>query len=96
LDIEGCAEHHVVALDSRIDALAQWVFDRFLAGDDESRLDLIAAQSAWVAYRASACQSESDVYKGGTLAGLVAVNCFVRVDRERISALQAMRGELNQ
>ena len=91
LDIEGCAEHRIVTLDRRINALTSSLF-KILS--DNGKQDLIAAQSAWDAYRHAECQSESDVFEGGTLVGVVAVNCFARLAAERVKALNEMQGNL--
>jgi uncharacterized protein YecT (DUF1311 family) len=86
LALEGCAEHRIVATDHRIDAVAAMIFRRLF--DDAARRHLIAAQSAWLAYRSADCTSRSDQYEGGTLAGLVAAQCTADQSAQRLKDLQ--------
>ncbi|HVT65658.1 MAG TPA: lysozyme inhibitor LprI family protein [Mycobacteriales bacterium] len=93
LDMEGCAEHRIRALDRQINSLTKILFGEF---SDNGKQNLIAAQAGWDSYRHAECQSESDVYEGGTLAGVVAVNCFARLAAERLKALQGMQDSLGE
>jgi uncharacterized protein YecT (DUF1311 family) len=73
LELEGCAEHAIVRTDRKIDAVAKTVFD--LLGDTAARRRFVAAQRAWLSFRAADCLSVSDKYEGGTLAALLDATC---------------------
>ena len=92
LDLEGCAEHRIVATDREIDAVARTIFNRLV--NDAARRRFIAAQAAWVAFRSADCISESDQYEGGTLAGLVAANCTAARSAERLAELRSFAAAL--
>lgn len=77
-----------------IDALEAAIFH--LLGTDSARRDLIAAARAWLTYRHSDCLSRSDVYQGGTLAGLVFADCFVATNEQRIEDLKTFEISLRQ
>jgi uncharacterized protein YecT (DUF1311 family) len=87
LELEGCAEHQILKTDKSIDALEKTIFHLLRTGS--ARRDLIAAARAWLNYRHSDCLSTSDVYHGGTLAGVVFADCFVARNKQRIKDLQA-------
>jgi uncharacterized protein YecT (DUF1311 family) len=91
LEIEGCAEHQIVALDRRIDAAAR----RLLAtmSDSTGRGDFAAAQQAWISYRHAECLSESDPSAGGTLGPVAFAQCEVRIDQQRLHDLETLVGE---
>lgn len=86
LELEGCAEHQILTTDKSIDALEKTIFHRL--GTDSARGDLIAAARAWLSFRHSDCRSNSDVYHGGTLAGVVFADCIVARNEQRIKDLK--------
>jgi uncharacterized protein YecT (DUF1311 family) len=92
LELEGCAEHQILKTDKVIDALEKTIFH--LLGTNSARRDLIAAASAWLNYRHSDCLSASDVYQGGTLAGVVFSDCFVARNKQRIKDLKTFENSL--
>lgn len=89
LELEGCAEHQILRTDKSIDALERTLFYRL--GTASARGDLIAAARAWVRYRHSDCLSNSDVYQGGTLAGVVFADCVVARNQQRIKDLTTFK-----
>ncbi|HEY2654884.1 MAG TPA: lysozyme inhibitor LprI family protein [Solirubrobacteraceae bacterium] len=89
LEIEGCAEHQILRTDSSIDALERTIFHRL--GPASARGDLIAAARAWLTYRHSDCLSNSDVYQGGTLAGVVFARCVLARNEQRIEDLKTFK-----
>jgi uncharacterized protein YecT (DUF1311 family) len=91
---EGCAEHEVVALDRQLDADVKVVFG--LLGDDAARRDFIAAQAAWTRYRNTDCNSQSDVYEGGTEQPVVYGLCLASDDASRRQGIKAFFAELTQ
>jgi uncharacterized protein YecT (DUF1311 family) len=89
LELEGCAEHQILQTDKSIDALERTIFH--LLGTNSARGDLIAAARAWLTYRHSDCLSASDVYQGGTLAGVVFARCVEARNEQRIKDLKTFK-----
>ena len=90
VEIEGCAEHQIVALDRRINA--RFTAISAAAADESVRQHLAEAQADWIAYRKAACTAESDKYVGGTLAPVAFANCEVRINHARLADLHALQG----
>jgi uncharacterized protein YecT (DUF1311 family) len=88
IGIEGCAEHRIISLDHRINALRHDVF-RLL--DHQAGRDFILAENDWFSYRQAMCTSESDVNAGGSLEPVDFAQCLVRLDAEHVSELTAMK-----
>lgn len=61
---------------------------------------LASAQAAWVAYRDQACRAAAGQYEGGSLQPVVALDCRLRLTRERSvelwRAYLAEQGDLPQ
>lgn len=87
IGMEGCAEHALVAADRRIDAEVRVLF-RVLP-DDAARSRLVAAETAWLRFRRADCESQSDLYEGGSLAPVAFVQCEVRDDASRSAGLRS-------
>jgi uncharacterized protein YecT (DUF1311 family) len=92
IDLEGCAEQHILRTDHQINLVAAVIFARLF--DDAARRRFIAAQTAWLAYRRVDCESMSDQYEGGTLAGLVAATCTADRSAQRLKDLRAFKKRL--
>lgn len=56
--------------------------------DDRGRALLLDAQRAWLRYRDAGCEWESDLYRGGSMSSLRAVNCLVQMTRDRVRYLE--------
>lgn len=56
--------------------------------NDALRALLLESQRAWLRLRDANCDFESGVYEGGSMAGLAAVNCLLRMTRERATYLE--------
>jgi uncharacterized protein YecT (DUF1311 family) len=92
VQIEGCAEHKVVALDKKIDALNAQIFAKL---NKSGRAALIATNSDWLTYRNEACTTEASVYSGGTLQPIAYANCLVSIDTSHVAELKAMQTALS-
>ena len=92
LDLEGCAEQHILKTDRQIDVVSRAIFARLF--DDAARRRFVAAQNAWLAYRRADCTSMSDQYEGGTLAGLVAATCTADRSVQRLKDLRSFEKRL--
>ncbi len=79
--MEGCGEHKVLAADKQLNTDSKVIFG--LLYDNTSRRDFITAQTKWAAYRSADCQSQSDVYEGGTEQPVAFVYCLATDDSLR-------------
>jgi len=92
LQQEGCAEQQILRSDKKIDGLNQSIFGKLV--DDRARRDLIAGHKAWLAYRHAFCQSESDVFEGGTEAGVLFAICEAQVNSAHVKELKTFLADL--
>jgi uncharacterized protein YecT (DUF1311 family) len=92
LQEEGCAEQQILRSDKQIDTLNQKIFTAL--STNSARRDLIAGHKAWLAYRKSYCLSVSDVFQGGTLAGIVDADCTATVNGQHVSNLKTFLKDL--
>lgn len=92
LQEEGCAEQQILHSDRQINALNQKIFNALHT--TSARRDLIAGHKAWLAYRKSYCLSVSDVFQGGTLAGVVDADCTATVNGQHVSNLKVFLKDL--
>lgn len=90
---EGCAEHQILATDSRINALAKSIFSRLR--DALAQRRFIAAARAWLNYRHADCLSLSDVDEGGSQAPVTDAQCTASRNGQRIKDLRKFLGELS-
>lgn len=90
---EGCAEQQILRSDKTIDALNQSIFGKLF--DNRARRDLISGHKAWLTYRHAFCQSESDVFEGGTEAGVLFAICEVQVNSEHVKNLKTFLADLS-
>ncbi|MFL5861380.1 MAG: lysozyme inhibitor LprI family protein [Solirubrobacteraceae bacterium] len=92
LQMEGCAEHQTLRSDKQIDALNKKIFSALPS--NSARRDLIAGHKAWLTYRTAYCRSASDVFQGGTEAGVVAADCTASLNRQHVSNLKTFLNDL--
>jgi uncharacterized protein YecT (DUF1311 family) len=92
LQEEGCAEQQILRSDKQINALNQKIFSALHT--TSARRDLIAGHRAWLAYRKSYCLSVSDVFQGGTLAGVVDADCIATLNGQHVSNLRTFLKDL--
>ncbi len=92
LQEEGCAEQQILHSDKQINALNQKIFNAL--STNSARRDLLAGHKAWLAYRKSYCLSVSDVFQGGTLAGVVDADCTATVNGQHVSNLKTFLKDL--
>jgi uncharacterized protein YecT (DUF1311 family) len=92
LQMEGCAEQQILRSDKQIDALNKSIFGRLPS--NSARRDLIAGHKAWLSYRKAYCLSVSDVFQGGTAAGVVAADCSASVNGQHLSNLRTFLKDL--
>jgi uncharacterized protein YecT (DUF1311 family) len=92
LEMEGCAEQQILKTDTQVNVLGAEIFQ--LLGDDRARRDFNTAQRAWLNYRKADCFSMSDVFEGGTEAGVVDAQCVASRNNQRIKDLRTFKTSL--
>jgi len=93
LQMEGCAEHELLALDRRVNAQNRRIFAALTTR--AGRRAFVTANASWVAFRHAACTAATDNYAGGSIAPLVYVECEQRMDRGHLSELRALAAALS-
>jgi len=64
---------------------------------DQRQRDLLKrAETAWEAYRDANCTFASDLFRGGSMQGLVVAECQTRLAEERIEELEELRQDLEE
>jgi uncharacterized protein YecT (DUF1311 family) len=92
LQEEGCAEQQILRSDKQINALNHKIFTKLPS--NSARRDLIAGHTAWLSYRKRYCLSVSDVFQGGTLAGVVDADCTATVNGQHVANLKTFLKDL--
>jgi uncharacterized protein YecT (DUF1311 family) len=93
LGMEGCAEQLILKSDRTIDSLNAKIFAKL---STSGRKDFINGHNAWLKYRTAYCFSESDVFQGGTEAGVIEAQCEANISRVHVKELQDFLASLNQ
>jgi uncharacterized protein YecT (DUF1311 family) len=93
LGMEGCAEQQILKSDKTIDSLNAKIFDGL---STSGKRDFISGNDAWLKYRAAYCLSETDVYQGGTLGGVIYALCAANINTAHVKELQNFLATLNQ
>src|SRR3954454_9057114 len=92
LALEGCAEHRIVKSDAIINAKVKRIYG--LLKTNNAKTHFVLGERAWLSYRKANCQSRSDVYEGGTLAGVVFANCVADVNDAHVKDLTSFEKAL--
>ena len=72
------------------DARLNQVYRQFMAKlDEEEKVQLKNAQTAWLKYRDANCEFVGDQYKGGTMRPMIAAICLADVTDNRTKELRA-------
>jgi uncharacterized protein YecT (DUF1311 family) len=93
LGTEGCAEQQILKSDKTIDSLNAKIFTKLTFS---GKKDFINGHNAWVKYRSAYCLSESDVYQGGTEAGVIDAQCTANISAVHVKELRDFLSSLNQ
>ena len=93
LGTEGCAEQQILKSDKTIDSLNAKIFTKL---STSGKKDFITGHDAWLKYRAAYCLSESDVYQGGTAAGIIDAQCTANISAVHVKELQDFLASLNE
>jgi len=92
LQMEGCAEKQILKTDIQIDLLASSIFS--ILPDDRARRDFNAAERAWLSYRRADCLSMSEMFEGGTDAGVLDAQCVASRNTQRVKDLRSFHHAL--
>jgi len=93
LGMEGCAEQQILRSDKTIDSLNAQIFNGL---STSGKRDFISGNDAWLKYRTAFCLSETDVYQGGTLGGVIYALCAETINTAHVKELQNFLATLNQ
>jgi uncharacterized protein YecT (DUF1311 family) len=93
LELEGCAEHRIVALDRKIDAKAQAIWKKLPSAG--AKAHFVAAERSWFAYRRATCLSRADLNAGGTLAVIDYASCVVDLNATHLVDLTRFLKDLS-
>ena len=93
LQMEGCAEKQILKTDTQLNLLANEIFP--ILPEDRARRDFNAAERAWLSYRKADCFSMSDVFEGGTEAGVVDAQCVASRNARRVKDLRSFHRALS-
>jgi uncharacterized protein YecT (DUF1311 family) len=92
LQDEGCAEQQILKTDRTIDTLNKSIFTKLSAVP--ARRDFVAGHKAWFTYRRSYCLSVSDVFAGGTAAGVLDADCAAQLNAQHVTDLKEFLADL--
>jgi uncharacterized protein YecT (DUF1311 family) len=71
------------------DATLNQVYRQLVAKlDEEEKVQLKEAQTAWLKYRDTNCDFVADQYKGGTMRPMIAAMCLADMTRNRTTELK--------
>lgn len=89
---EGCAEHQILRSDRTIDTLNKSIFATLSAG--LAQRDFVAGHAAWFTYRRRYCLSVSDVFAGGSGAGVLFADCAAQLNAQHVTDLRQFLADL--
>lgn len=92
LDLEGCAEHKIVSSDMAIDRRVSVIFS--LLRSHVARIRFVRAERTWLANRRTSCESRSDVFEGGSAAGVVFAECEAEQNLAHLEDLRLFERDL--
>ncbi|MDH2328408.1 lysozyme inhibitor LprI family protein [Cereibacter sp. SYSU M97828] len=84
-----CAAQELGAADDALNAAFGKAMTR-MGGVDGGEDALRRAQRAWISFRDTACAAEGLRYAGGSMQGMVVVNCKTRLTDVRTADLRAL------
>ena len=89
IGLEGCAEYRIVRSDRAINRRARTIFFLLRRGNSSAaQLRFVRGERAWLRYRRALCASRSDLYEGGSAAGVVFAECEVAKNMAHLRELE--------
>jgi uncharacterized protein YecT (DUF1311 family) len=87
MGLEGCVEARLLARDRRVNQEVRLLFN--LLTTKSQKRKYVTAEKVWLVSRTADCQSESNIYQGGTVAPVLYGECEVSEDQARSSMLHS-------
>jgi uncharacterized protein YecT (DUF1311 family) len=95
VELEGCAEHRILRLDKAINQQVRVIFSLLRSRrSTAATARFVRGEHAWLTYRRSVCGSRTDVYEGGSAAGVLFAECVADNNAAHLTGLRAFRREL--
>jgi len=92
-DMNDCAGREYKAADATLNQVYRQLISLL---DDEEKLQLKEAQTAWLKYRDANCEFVGGQYKGGTMRPMVHAMCLADMTRSRTSELRTQIKDRNR
>ena len=92
VQLEGCAEHKVIAADRALNSLNAKVFAKL---SRSGRTTFTTANAAWVSYRDAACTAQASIYSGGSLQPVIYASCLAAIDGSHATELRRILTSLS-
>jgi len=92
-DMNDCAGREYKAADATLNQVYRQLVSML---DDEEKLQLKEAQTAWLKYRDANCEFVGGQYKGGTMRPMVHAMCLADMTRSRTSELRTQIKDRNR
>ena len=87
LDLDQCAGATFKTADGTLNSVYKTIMAR-LKSADETRVSLVGAQKAWLAFRDAECDFEAAGARGGSIEPMVVAQCRTRLTESRSKALR--------
>jgi len=92
-DLNICWGNQYKAADTRLNQAYRQFMTKL---DDEEKVQLKGAQTAWVKYRDTNCDFVGDQFKGGSMRPMIAAICLTDLTDSRTNELKAQMKERDQ
>lgn len=85
LEMNQCADQQAKNADKTLNSVYHIVMEKI---GPEDKLNLRAAEQAWIRYRDTNCSGEAALYKGGSIAPLIESTCLAKNTQERTEEIR--------
>ena len=89
LALDQCAGDAFARADAALNLSYRNIMSR-LKGEDETRKSLVAAQTAWLAFRDGECDFEAASTIGGSIHPMIVTECRTKLTRARTEVLRGL------
>ena len=90
LEMATCQEQQAKEADQALNTLYAAVMKKL---NSKERVQLKAAQKAWIAYREADCEAQTALYKGGSIAPLIKAACLTKATQDRTKDIKRIYGQ---
>lgn len=88
----GCLDRET----SYWDGALNYYYQDLRKRDPDRAGSLQEVQRAWIAFRDATCGYEADAYSGGTIVGIIAADCYLRMTGRQTLFLRGVHTEMAQ